>query len=264
MTVSVSLPPSDIKPPGGTKEVSTQIVATYRDVRKKVDCIEAERIMYVFIELHRRLMLLGGFASLSNDQFKKFPESCKLLRSAAADSSTPGRLSFKSHSTFLLRTCKCFTYYLATDLQVLTRNALRDVSQNPPLCQLLRRATPDPRLEKMATLVDKLKAAMLERLTMTQNEEEDRIMYIRKANQKRKETLQQCEKLEKELTIAQEQRAAEANKRSETIRQLKSDLHQIEQFAEESARRVKSEIEKVTSTHGFCFFDTFFTLATTI
>ena len=179
------------------------------------------------------------------------------------------QVDFQSNPTQLLhfvflRTCKCFTYYLATDLQVLTRNALRDVSQNPPLCQLLRRATPDPRLEKMATLVDKLKAAMLERLTMTQNEEEDRIMYIRKANQKRKETLQQCEKLEKELTIAQEQRAAEANKRSETIRQLKSDLHQIEQFAEESARRVKSEIEKVTSTHGFCFFDTFFTLATTI
>jgi cell division protein FtsB len=47
------------------------------------------------------------------------------------------------------------------------------------------------------------------------------------------------------LVVAQDQKNAEASKRAETIRQLKSDLHQIEQFAEESARRVKSEIEKV-------------------
>jgi len=197
------------------------VVATYRDVRKKVNCIEAERIMFVFIELHRRLMLLGGFASLSADQFKKFPESCKKLRAAASDSTIS-----------------------ADDLQVLTRNALRDVSADASLCQILRRAKPDPRLDKMAVLVEKLKAAMLERLTMTQNEEEDRILYIRKANQKRKEALAQCEKVRKELQNAKEQRDLEANKRAETIRQLKSDLHQIEQFAEESARRIKSEIEK--------------------
>jgi len=218
MTVTVSAPPNDGKL---GKEVPIQVVATYRDVRKKVDCIEAERIMYVFIELHRRLMLVGGFASLSGEQFRKFPESCKLLRAAAANTDTP-----------------------AEELQVLTRNALRDVSQDASLCQLLRRARPDNRLEKMATLVEKLKAAMLERLTMTQNEEEDRILYIRKANQKRKETLQQCEKVQKDLVIAQEQRTAEANKRADTIRQLKADLFQIEQFAEESSRRVKSEIEK--------------------
>ena len=98
----------------------------------------------------------------------------------------------------------------------------------------------------MCLFVERLvSAAMLERLTMTQNEEEDRILYIRKANQKRKEALAQCEKVRKELQNAKEQRDLEANKRAETIRQLKSDLHQIEQFAEESARRIKSEIEKV-------------------
>jgi hypothetical protein len=41
---------------------------------------------------------------------------------------------------------------------------------------------------------------MLERLTMTQNEEEDRSMFIRKANQKRKEILLQCDKLDNELS----------------------------------------------------------------
>ena len=85
MTVAVGA-----SPPVAVKEVPTQIVATYRDVRKKVDCIEAERIMYVFVELHRRLMLLGGFASISADQFKNFPDSCKQLRTAAADTTTSG------------------------------------------------------------------------------------------------------------------------------------------------------------------------------
>ena len=95
---------------------------------------------------------------------------------------------------------------------------------------------------------------MLERLTMTQNEEEDRILYIRKANQKRKEALARCEKVRKELQNAKEQRDLEANKRAETIRQLKSDLHQIEQFAEESARRIKSEIEKVYYYYSNCHY----------
>ena len=40
---------------------------------------------------------------------------------------------------------------------MLTRNALRDVSQDPALCAQLRRAKPDGRLEKMANLVEKLK-----------------------------------------------------------------------------------------------------------
>ena len=40
----------------------------------------------------------------------------------------------------------------------------------------------------MARLVEQLKIAMLDRLTTTQSSEEDRIMFIRKANQKCKET----------------------------------------------------------------------------
>ena len=40
----------------------------------------------------------------------------------------------------------------------------------------------------MAKLVEQLKIAMLDRLTTTQSSEEDRIMFIRKANQKCKET----------------------------------------------------------------------------
>ena len=50
-------------------------------------------------------------------------------------------------------------YFLVSDLQVLTRNALRDVSQDPALCALLRRAKPDDRLERLAKLIEKLKVS---------------------------------------------------------------------------------------------------------
>ena len=121
--------------------------------------------MFVFIELHRRLMLLGGFASLSADQFKKFPESCKKLRAAASDSTISGAQFYSNvrllkMSFFPGDVLKFFFYFnliIADDLQVLTRNALRDVSADASLCQILRRAKPDPRLDKMAVLVEKLK-----------------------------------------------------------------------------------------------------------
>jgi len=198
-----------------------QTVSTYRDVRKKVDCIEAERIMFVFHELHRRLLLLGGFTAASSADAQKFPDSAKKLRAAAADTSTS-----------------------AQEMKILTRNALRDISSQPHLCSSLRRAKADPRVEEMARLVEQLKIAMLDRLTTTQSSEEDRIMFIRKANQKCKETKLQSQKLQVELENAEEQRTQEAEKRAETIRQLKCDLHQIEQYAQESSKRVTSEVEK--------------------
>lgn len=55
----------------------------------------------------------------------------------------------------------------------------------------------------------------------------------------------QSQKLQVELENAEEQRTQEAEKRAETIRQLKCDLHQIEQYAQESSKRVTSEVEKV-------------------
>lgn len=57
----------------------------------------------------------------------------------------------------------------------------------------------------------------------------------------------QSQKLQTELENAEDQRTQEAEKRAETIRQLKGDLHQIEQFAQESSKRVTSEVEKVKS-----------------
>ena len=52
MTVTVTQPPRVDK---------VEQIATYRNIRRKVDNIEAQRIMYVFEQLQRRLLLLGKF-----------------------------------------------------------------------------------------------------------------------------------------------------------------------------------------------------------
>ncbi|CAG5111733.1 Oidioi.mRNA.OKI2018_I69.chr2.g6008.t1.cds [Oikopleura dioica] len=196
MTVTVSGPPPD-----AAKKDPAQLAASYREVRKKISCVEAERIMYVFNELHRRLLLLAGFASVPAEQFKQFPESCHILRKAAQEKSTP-----------------------AAELKILTRNALRDVSKDANLCSLIRSSKSDARLESLASLIDELRSGMVDRLTMTQKEEENREMYIRKSNQRLKEIVTQTQK-----ERANENRNAEQRKKTliEAIKPLEVDLKKL-------------------------------------
>ena len=42
------------------KRNMAEAIVSYRNIRKKVDCIEAQRVMYVFQQLQRRLLLLGN------------------------------------------------------------------------------------------------------------------------------------------------------------------------------------------------------------
>ena len=89
-----------------------------------------------------------------------------------------------------------------------TRDALRDVSQQPNLCQLLRRKT-EIRVLKQVELIDQLKQvsfefltlskttqAMITRLTTTQAEADDQIMATRLANSRRNDTQEQIEKVQ--------------------------------------------------------------------
>ena len=92
--------------------------------------------MFVFHELHRRLLLLGGFTSASSADAQKFPDSAKKLRAAAADTSTSGTC-FKILD---ILSQHFFHYFLAEEMKILTRDALRDISSQPHLCSSLRRA----------------------------------------------------------------------------------------------------------------------------
>jgi len=77
MTVIVEPPSAQIN---RKSRKNVEMVVAYRNIRKKVDCVEAQRIMYILNQLQRRLLLLGGFNSLTVEQFKQFPASCHKLR----------------------------------------------------------------------------------------------------------------------------------------------------------------------------------------
>lgn len=216
MTVTVSGPP-----PEHAKKDTQQLAASYREVRKKISCVEAERIMFVFNELHRRLLLLAGFASVPPEQFSQFPESCHILRKAAQEKNTP-----------------------AAELKILTRNALRDVSKDANLCALIRTSKSDARLESLAALIDELRSGMVDRLTMTQKEEENREMYIRKSNQRLKEIVTQTQKVEKELAVAEGIKKEETEKRAAVIREHKTQLANIEKNAEAMAQKTNSDADQ--------------------
>ena len=104
------MPPAAVASPIGVSrgQIKAETVVSYRNIRKNVDCIEAQRVMYVFQQLQRRLLLLGGFNALTTEQFKQFPPSCHKLRELVMKS--------KDESVD------------AALLSDVTREALRDVS----------------------------------------------------------------------------------------------------------------------------------------
>lgn len=130
---------------------------------------------------------------------------------------------------------------------MLTRNALRDVSKDANLCALIRTSKSDARLESLAGLIDELRSGMVDRLTMTQKEEENREMYIRKSNQRLKEIVTQTQKVEKELAVAEGIKKEETEKRAAVIRELKTQHANIVTNAEAMAQKTYSDADQVSS-----------------
>ena len=122
--------------PGNRSHGKVDTIVSYRNIRKNVDCIEAQRVMYVFQQLQRRLLLLGGFNALTTEQFKQFPPSCHKLRELVISEDVDTNV-----------------------LSDVTREALRDVSADPKLCQLLRRKL-EPRVAKQVDLINELRMGM--------------------------------------------------------------------------------------------------------
>ena len=80
---------------------------------------------------------------------------------------------------------------------------------------------------------------------MTQKEEENREMYIRKSNQRLKEIVTQTQKVEKELAVAEGIKKEETEKRAAVIRELKTQLANIEKNAEAMAQKTNSDADQV-------------------
>ena len=68
---------------------------------------------------------------------------------------------------------------------------------------------------------------MFDRLTMKQNEADDLILFIRKANQKRAETESQIKKIKKELQNVEAEKIKEHDIRSVRINTLKAEINQV-------------------------------------
>jgi len=216
MTVIVEPPSAQIN---RKSRKNVEMVVAYRNIRKKVDCVEAQRIMYILNQLQRRLLLLGGFNSLTVEQFKQFPASCHKLRELVSSEDVD-----------------------EIELANTTRDALREVSENPLFCQLLRRKI-EPRVQKQIDLIKQLIDGMTARLTTTQAESDDQIMLTRLANSRRSDIQIQIEKLRGELGAATAEKETETEKRENIIQQLKDDLATVEQVAEENTKSMLDNME---------------------
>ncbi|CAK8677923.1 unnamed protein product [Clavelina lepadiformis] len=100
---------------------------------------------------------------------------------------------------------------------------------------------------EMIKKLNEIRAMMLERLLTTPTEEKDRGRYLRQVTEREKNNATIIDKLQSQLDAAIDDKEQEMGKRNETIRRLKNDLHQIEQFSEEHIRRTKTEADKQQS-----------------
>nr|CAB3256666.1 IQ domain-containing protein D-like [Phallusia mammillata] len=133
------------------------------------------------------------------------------------------------------------------------KNIMRLFSQNPTISTAIRGEysqhlkkgyAPLANTAKLITNLIELRAIMFERLLTTPVEETDRSKYLLQVSEREKSNETIIDKLQTQLDAAIDDKEQELSKRNETIRRLKNDLHQIEQFSEEHVRRTKTEADK--------------------
>ena len=168
---------------------------------KRVDCIEAERILYIVEQFLSHLLLIGGLQASLVSEVKEFPSDIIELKKTII-SPTPDHAKI----------CD------------LTRDSLRVLASHPGLCAQLRSHTFDPRFKKLKQLVDELRGSMFNRLTQKQAEADDEIFCIRRTNQRRTETEAQIVKVKSELGQVECEKQNEHDKRQDQINTLKNEI----------------------------------------
>ena len=97
---------------------------------KRVDCIEAERILFIVEQFLSHLLLIGGLQASLVSEVKDFPSEIVILKKSII-SPQPDR----------------------SNICDLTRNSLRVLASHPDLCSKLRSHTFDPRFKKVSGIV---------------------------------------------------------------------------------------------------------------
>ncbi|XP_062391748.1 dynein regulatory complex protein 10 [Sardina pilchardus] len=89
-----------------------------------------------------------------------------------------------------------------------------------------------------------LRSVLLERLLTTPAEERERISRMQEMSQRYHSNLELVATLEAEVAAAIKDRDEEISKKNQTIRHLKSSLHQMEKISEDFVARTRQEAEK--------------------
>ena len=112
MTVIVEPPSAQIN---RKSRKNVEMVVAYRNIRKKVDCVEAQRIMYILNQLQRRLLLLGKHLIIM--------KHLTLIRESWIKSQTPDRHRARfpgkiQSAERIIFTCLCALEFLRKSRQV--------------------------------------------------------------------------------------------------------------------------------------------------
>ncbi|XP_077967615.1 dynein regulatory complex protein 10-like [Styela clava] len=217
--------------------------------RKKLGTVETQRIIACLDETIRRhellailptitLQLARFSVSLGNElvaAIQTHKEKCALLEDVTKYSKDSEKLE-----------------KLRLEVSESCKNVMREFSLNPAVATALRRDLILESTEQIITHQDakiiealkELRAIMLELLLTTPAEESDRSSYLDQVSKREKQNSTVINKLQAQLDSAIEDKEQETSKKTETIRRLKNDLFQIEQFSEEHIRRTKTESDK--------------------
>lgn len=217
--------------------------------RKKLGTIETQRIVACLDETIRRHELLAILPSIML-QMPRYRVSLGADLVAAIQTHTEKCEVYDDVIKYSKDKEKLLQYQL--EVRESCKNLMRQFAINPAIATALRRELILENSEQIISPQDanaieglkELRSIMLERLLTTPAEESDRKVYLEQVATREKNNSEVIDRLQTQLDAAIDDKEQETSKRSETIRRLKNDLYQIEQFSEEHIRRTKSEAEK--------------------
>lgn len=171
---------------------------------QRLNCLEAERVLFVIDQFRSRLLLLTGLHGSLVSDVVHFPQEIINLKKMTTDSEPD-----------------------AEALNLQTKETLRFLTSRPGICALIRNRGKDKRFRRLNALAEDLRNALLTRLAQKQSVADEEVFTIRKADRKRAETETQIEKVRAELKKIQGEKQNEYERAAAQIAELKKDIEQV-------------------------------------
>uniref|UniRef100_F6YJY4 Dynein regulatory complex protein 10 n=1 Tax=Ciona intestinalis TaxID=7719 RepID=F6YJY4_CIOIN len=225
--------------------------------RKKLGAVETQRIIECLDECIRRHEVILSMMIIlipSEERLEQFHLALGVdLMTAIKSHKTLSRLLEEAHASNDAEQLPSLQHSVTNS----SKNILRMFSKNPAAMTTVRSELAGEvskkgnyQVREATSMIDglnELRGILLEKLLTTPAEEIDRTRYLHQVTEREKNNATVIDKLQAQLDTAVDDKEQEMGKRNETIRRLKNDLHQIEQFSEEHIRRTKTEADKQQS-----------------